>query len=177
MNLYLVGYRCTGKSSVGRLLSEAMGWAFVDMDNELVAEARIPIDDIVNSRGWNDFREMEGRLLERLSQTVQQVIATGGGVVTTASNINTMRTSGKVVWLRSSPAVIAKRMSADSNTAGQRPPLHGDDSFAEIEEVLKERLPLYEQAMHFSVETDVFSSQEVANRILTWFETELQLGS
>lgn len=177
MNLYLVGYRCTGKTSVGRLISDSLGWVFVDMDQQLRTETEMAIKEIVATRGWEDFRKVEGRLLERLSQTVQQVIATGGGVVTTASNINTMRTSGKVVWLRSSPAVIAKRMSADSNTAGQRPPLRGDDSFAEIEEVLKERLPLYEQAMHFSVETDVFSSQEVANRILTWFETELQLGS
>ena len=123
MNLYLVGYRCTGKTSVGRLLSDAMGWTFVDMDNELVTEAGIPIEDIVVRRGWEHFREIEARLLERLSQTKCQVIATGGGVVTVRSNVTAMRATGKVVWLKASPAVLAERMAADINTASQRPPL------------------------------------------------------
>ena len=59
MNLYLVGYRCTGKTSVGRLLSDALNWTFVDMDHELVTEAGIQIEDIVDNRGWKYFRELE----------------------------------------------------------------------------------------------------------------------
>ncbi|MGD8989782.1 MAG: shikimate kinase [Syntrophobacterales bacterium] len=173
MNLYLVGYRCTGKTSVGRLLSDALGWTFVDMDNELVAEAGIPIGDIVASRGWKYFREREAQLLERLSQATKQVISTGGGVVTVPENVATMRGSGKVVWLHASPATIAERMEADIDTTRQRPPLHGNDSLAEIEEVFAERLPLYDEAMHLQVETDGLSQREVAEHILRWLETKL----
>jgi shikimate kinase len=170
VNLYLVGYRCTGKTSVGRLLSAALDWTFVDMDHELVAEAGISIEEIVDSRGWKYFREHEGKLLQRLSQSTKQVIATGGGVVTVGENITIMRESGKVVWLHASPAAIAARMEEDRNTAGQRPPLHGNDSVVEIEEILAERLPLYDEAMHLQVETDDLSLEEEAEYIVRWLK-------
>jgi shikimate kinase len=170
VNLYLVGYRCTGKTSVGRLLAEDLAWTFVDMDHELVTEAGISIEEIVDSRGWKYFREREGKLLQRLSQATKQVISTGGGLVTVPENIATMRGSGKVVWLHASPATIAARLEADRNPAGQRPPLHGNDSVVEIEEVLAERLPLYDEAMHLQVETDDLSLEEVAESIVRWLK-------
>jgi len=171
LNIYLVGYRGTGKSSVGRLLSEALDWTFVDMDHELVTEAGVPIEDIVGSRGWKYFRELEAQLLERLSQATKQVVSTGGGVVTVPENIATMRRSGKVIWLHASPATIAERMEADIDSARQRPPLHGNDSLAEIEEVLAKRLSLYDEAMHLQVETDNLSPEEVTESIIRWLET------
>jgi len=141
------------------------------MDHELVTEAGIPIEDIVDSRGWKYFRECEAQLLERLSQGTKQVISTGGGLVTVPENIAIMRGSGKVVWLHASPATIAERMEADTDTARQRPPLHGNDSLAEIEEVFAERLPLYDEAMHLQVETDNLSPEEVAESIIGWLKT------
>ncbi|MGD8994491.1 MAG: shikimate kinase [Syntrophobacterales bacterium] len=171
MNLYLIGYRCTGKSSVGRLLAEAMDWTFVDMDQELVSEAGIPIEEIVDSRGWKYFRDQESKLLQQLSRATEQVISTGGGVVTVPENITIMHGSGKVVWLHASPGTIAARMEADKSTADQRPPLHGDDSVVEIEEVLAERLPLYDEAMHLQVETDDLSVEEVSESIVRWLKT------
>lgn len=171
MNLYLIGYRCTGKSSVGRLLAEAMDWTFVDMDQELVSEAGIPIEEIVDSRGWKYFRDQESKLLQQLSRATEQVISTGGGVVTVPENITIMHGSGKVVWLHASPGTIAARMEADKSTDDQRPPLHGDDSVVEIEEVLAERLPLYDEAMHLQVETDDLSVEEVSESIIRWLKT------
>ncbi|MGD8314953.1 MAG: shikimate kinase [Syntrophobacterales bacterium] len=171
MNLYLIGYRCTGKSSVGRLLAEAMDWTFVDMDQELVSEAGIPIEEIVDSRGWKYFRDQESKLLQQLSRATEQVISTGGGVVTVPENITIMHGSGKVVWLHASPGTIAARMEADKSTDDQRPPLHGDDSVVEIEEVLAERLPLYDEAMHLQVETDDLSVEEVSESIVRWLKT------
>ena len=171
MNLYLVGYRCTGKTSVGRLLSAALEWVFVDMDHELTAEEGVPIQDLVDREGWQYFRRTERHLLERLSETADQVIATGGGVVTASGNIGVMHRSGRVVWLHASPDTIAERMAADSNTAGQRPPLQGEDSLTEIKEVLSQRVPFYEQAMHFKVNTDQCPPSEVAERILRWLKS------
>ena len=171
MNLYLIGYRCTGKSSVGRLLAEAMDWTFVDMDQELVSEAGIPIEEIVDSRGWKYFRDQESKLLQQLSWATEQVISTGGGVVTVPENITIMHGSGKVVWLHASPDTIAARMEADKSTADQRPPLHGDDSVVEIEEILAERLPLYDEAMNLQVETDDLSVEEVSESIIRWLKT------
>lgn len=171
VNLYLVGYRCTGKTSVGRLLAQAMSWTFVDMDHELVTEAGMPVEEMVDSRGWKYFREHEGKLLQLLSQATKQVISTGGGVVTVPENIAIMRDSGKVIWLHASPGTIAARMEVDKNTADQRPPLQGSDSVVEIEEVLAERLPLYDEAMHLQVETDDLSLEEVTESIMRWLKT------
>ena len=135
------------------------------------------IQETVASRGWQYFREREAYLLSELSGSSEKVIATGGGVVIRPENIAVMRRSGKVVWLDASPANIALRMLADNGSAGQRPPLRGKDSVVEIDEVLQERMPLYEEAMHCRVVTDDVSPEEVARRILAWLETELQAGS
>jgi shikimate kinase len=148
-----------------------MDWTFVDMDQELVSEAGIPIEEIVDSRGWKYFRDQESKLLQQLSRATEQVISTGGGVVTVPENITIMHGSGKVVWLHASPGTIAARMEADKSTDDQRPPLHGDDSVVEIEEVLAERLPLYDEAMHLQVETDDLSVEEVSESIIRWLKT------
>ena len=177
MNLYLVGYRCTGKTSVGLIVSNALGWVFVDMDHELEAEEGRDVQQIVIDEGWPYFRKCEADLIQRLSQGSKQVIATGGGVVTTPGNVTLMHGSGKVVWLHASPSTIAQRMAADNDTGGQRPPLRGRDSIGEIEEILEERLPLYQKAMQFRVDTDGLSPQEVAERVLDWLAKELQAGS
>jgi shikimate kinase len=68
-------------------------------------------------------------------------------------------------------------MEADRNTAGQRPPLRGNDSVVEIEEVLAERLPLYDEAMHLQVETDDLSLEEVTESIMRWLESQREAGS
>jgi shikimate kinase len=177
VNLYLVGYRCTGKSSVGQIVSDALGWVFLDIDDALQAEEGRAIEQIVLEEGWEYFRTLETNLVQRVSRGSNQVIATGGGVVTNPGNVALMKGSGKVVWLQASPKTIAQRMKADSNTGGQRPPLRGKDSIGEIEEILSERLPLYQQAMHFRIDTDGLSPREVAARILRWLETELPAGS
>ncbi|MFP3870672.1 MAG: shikimate kinase [Syntrophobacteria bacterium] len=169
-NLYLVGFRCTGKTSVGRLLAGLLGREFVDMDRELAARGKKTIQQMVEDEGWQCFRKRESQLLDRLSRSSEQVIATGGGAVTMPGNIALMRSTGKVVWLRARPSTIVERMTADSHTAGQRPPLKGEDSLTEIKEVLEERLPLYRQAMDFCVDTDTHSPEEAARRILAWLQ-------
>jgi shikimate kinase len=166
VNLYLVGYRCVGKTAVGRLLSVALAWAFVDMDEVLEAETGTTIQKLVASRGWPYFREREASLLERLSGESKLVVATGGGAVTRPLNITLMRRSGKVVWLEASPASIAARMLADVKSPEQRPALRGESALVEIEETLRERLPLYEEAMHFRINTDRRSTEEVAREVL-----------
>jgi shikimate kinase len=141
------------------------------MDAVLTAEEDMSIQEIISRRGWEYFRQREILLIQRLSRTSGQVIATGGGVVTAPENITAMRDSGKVVWLHASPAAIAARMQANNKTGGQRPPLRGQDSIDEIREVLGQRLEQYEQAMHFRVETDGLSPQEVAQRVLAWLRS------
>ena len=154
------------------MVTEALGWVFVEMDDALQAEEGREVQQVVRDQGWEYFRRCEANMIQRLSQGCRQVIATGGGVVTTSGNVTLMHGSGKVVWLHASPETIAQRMAADNNTGGQRPPLRGRDAIAEIEEILAERLPLYQHAMHFRVDTDGLSPREVAEQVLAWLEKD-----
>lgn len=159
-NVYLIGYRCTGKTTVGRLLAEALGRPFLDSDAEVVRTAGMSIADMVAAHGWTRFRALERETLLRLSRLCDHVVATGGGVILDPANVAAMRASGRVFWLRAAPETILARMGADAATAGQRPSLTGRSDpepqglEAEIRDTLAARLPLYEAAAHYVVDTD-----------------------
>lgn len=154
MNIYLIGYRCTGKSTVGKKLAVEMGRIFIDTDEELKRLQDMDVGEIIRQRGWNVFRDMEADVLKNLNSRDNLVVSTGGGIVLRSENRLSMKKNGLVVWLKAEPDTIYKRMVEDSNTAGQRPPLTSKVLMDEIRETLSERLPLYEAAMDFSVETD-----------------------
>ena len=169
MNLFLIGYRCTGKTQVGKSLAERLGRPFLDTDAEVVRETGRSISDLVNRHGWIFFRQQERRILQRMCDKNDHVIATGGGIILNPHNVVDMSASGRVVWLRARPATIADRMSGDSHTRVQRPSLTGKTPVEEIEETLTERLPLYESAMHTAVDTDGLRIDEITDLILADF--------
>lgn len=154
MNIYLIGNRCCGKTTLGRALANHIGWCFVDMDDRLVTEQGISIAEMVGRDGWPAFRAAERNLLARLAVASDQVVATGGGVVLDPFNIATMRTSGKVVWLRCLAQTIDRRMAADPRSAALRPALTEAGRMEEIVSVLTERAPLYRSAAHITIDTD-----------------------
>ena len=165
--IYLTGYRCTGKTTVGRLLARKMQWSFIDADEMLVEDAKMSVAEIVEQYGWDDFRNRESVILKRISQGKDQVVATGGGVVLREKNRQIMKESGTVVWLKASVATIFERMSNDDKTDGQRPGLTDKGALAEIEETLAQRLPLYKEARDFTVETDGKTVTDIRDEILS----------
>jgi shikimate kinase len=165
-NLFLIGYRCTGKSSAGRRLAATLGRAFVDTDSAIVSEKGMSIRKIVSDRGWQDFRRLEHAALQQVCSADRRVVATGGGIVLDAANIRLMKTSGKVIWLKASPDTIKSRMEQDQASEGLRPALTAKDSISEIEEILSEREPLYRQAMDFAVDTDHRGIDEICELIV-----------
>jgi shikimate kinase len=169
LNLYLVGYRCTGKSRAGRLVAGRLRWRFADSDQEVERQAGRAIDQIVAGEGWPGFRKRERVALRQLCLHCDTVVATGGGVVLNSENVDDMRRTGRVVWLRAEIETIAARMQADAQRASQRPSLTGQSAVAEIESVLAERKTLYQAAADFVVETDCLSLLDVADRVVDWF--------
>ena len=121
MNLFLIGYRCSGKTTIGKTIAKALDWSFVDADVILVRESGRSIKEIVDSEGWDAFRRMERSVLKQICADDRQVVATGGGVVLDRSNIQAMKTSGTVVWLDAGAETIQKRMLRDKNTGDFRP--------------------------------------------------------
>ena len=165
-HIYLIGYRCTGKTSVGKSLAGKLAMDFVDADDFLVKDAGMTVAEIVEQFGWDDFRNRETRILQTISHMDKNVVATGGGVILRDSNVEILRATGTVIWLKASVETIARRMVKDVHTEDLRPGLTDKGPFQEIEDTLKMRIPLYKKAMDFSVETDNLAVSDICDRII-----------
>ena len=120
-NLVLIGYRATGKTSVGARLAEVLQRPFVDLDQVLVREAGRSVADIVAQGGWAEFRRLEKELVARYRDARGQVLATGGGVVLDPDNVAALRENGILIWLTADPAAIQARLSPGSAPGRQSP--------------------------------------------------------
>lgn len=162
----LVGYRATGKSTVGRLLSPLTGLAFVDVDPALEARYGLPVPAIFTQHGEPTFRDWEEATLADLTIGPPVVLATGGGAVLRASNRDRLREFGAVVWLSAPPDELAARLSTSSREVADRPALTSAGTLAEIGDVLAQRVPLYREAADVEVPTGGLSAEEVAQAVL-----------
>ena len=165
MNIFLIGYRCSGKTVVARMLARKSGRLFVDTDDEMVKKFKMSIKDIVNQEGWDSFRQKERLVIQGVCDQEHLVVATGGGCVLDRENVSDMKKTGKLVWLKADADTIKKRILADERTEALRPSLTGRGLLEEIEEMLQIRNPHYEQAMDFSIETDTCSVGEICEAI------------
>lgn len=166
MNIVLIGYRCSGKTHVGRLLANHLKRDFLDTDRLVEERTGIPIPSYVSLYGWRDFRRVERRIVRKIAPIENSVIATGGGIVTDPGNVTDLRRNGWVVWLAAGGPAIRARMALASERGDARPPLAAADPLEEVDTVLEERIPLYERASDFRVQTDGLSPEAVACAIL-----------
>lgn len=164
MNIVLIGFMGSGKSTVGRELHQRLGYPWVDMD--LVIEQRTgkSITAIFADSGEEAFRDMETRLLEELRQPDAQrkIISTGGGVIGREENRRLLRELGYVVWLHAPTSMILERTGKNRD----RPLLHTDDPAARVTELLAVREPLYAGTAHLRVDIAGLDSGELATGIL-----------
>lgn len=166
MNIFLIGYRCTGKTTVGRCLAKRLERSFFDTDLELVKEQGMKISEIVSKKGWTDFRDIEKRVVQCVCERDNQVVATGGGTVLYEENVKRMKDRGVLVWLRADIKTIEKRIIEDNATQDFRPALTSKGSIEEIQETLLARNPFYERAMDFFVDTDSMDIEAICDTIL-----------
>jgi len=166
MNIFLIGYRCTGKTSVGYALSKRLDLTFVDADEQLVEKEGKTIAEMVAEQGWDYFRQREKEILKSICALDEQVIATGGGVILDTDNVAAMKRCGRLIWLQAAPETIRKRMLKDDLTTGQRPALTSQGAADEIETTLKDRTPYYQAAMDFSIDTDGRSVGDICEMIV-----------
>ena len=166
MNLFLIGYRCSGKTTIGKSIARTIDWSFVDSDLRVIKESGKSIKDIIVTEGWGAFRRMERSALKQICADDRQVVATGGGVVLDEANIQAMKTSGMVVWLDATAETIQQRMLQDKNTGNFRPALTDKGRLEEIEDMLLQRMPYYESASDFYVQTDDVPVKEITQRII-----------
>ena len=162
MNVVLIGFMGTGKTSVGKRLAKRLGWKFVDVDALTEASAKMPIAKLFSERGETVFRRLERRHITRIAHGRQQVISTGGGAFVNPKNRSLLRASGTVVCLAAKPSVILKRVRHKLKSlpmlAGASKPL------TRIQTLLDQRAPAYAQA-DLTIDTSHLSVDEIVERI------------
>jgi shikimate kinase len=165
MNLVLIGYRATGKSTVGRILSEKMKITFRDTDLLVENKMAIPIKEIVALHGWDFFRIKEKEMIKTLMKKKSAIIATGGGVVLDQENVNLLKQTGVIIWLNAPVQDIVDRLNKDAQNKAIRPQFTTGNIAQETVDVLKQRLPLYEGAADYIVDTTGKKAVQVAEEI------------
>lgn len=167
MNLILIGYRGSGKSTVGSKLAARLNMRFVDTDDLIEERQGVPISDIVKSHGWDHFRKLEKTVIEEISKEDHRIIAPGGGAVLDADNVKALRRNGFIIWLKADQEAILKRMNQDPGTKTRRPTLTGKGVLEEIEETISQRGPFYEEASEIQIDTSRLAVDAVVESILT----------
>lgn len=161
-NVYLVGMMGSGKSSVGRLLAQRLGYRWLDADQVLETAAGLPIPALFAEAGEGGFRELETGVLQQIGQWHSCVVSTGGGAVIRPANWGVMH-QGVVVWLAAAAPLLLKRLEQDPTP---RPLLQCPDPAQRLVELLAEREPLYAQADVRVEQTETMTSEAVAAAVL-----------
>jgi shikimate kinase len=167
--LFLIGPRGSGKSTVAKLLAHALGWDWLDADDELEKRHGQSIRALFAAEGETGFRDKEAVILADLCRLRRHILATGGGVVLRPGNRQRMRASGRVAWLTADVETLWRRLQADASTAERRPALTIGGR-EEIEEITRLREPLYRECANFIVDTSERAATEAVAAILGWMQ-------
>ena len=165
MNVVLIGYRATGKSTVGRILSAKMKITFWDTDAMIEKSMAMPIKEIVALHGWDFFRAKERETIKYLTQKEDGVIATGGGVVLDEENVKSLKLAGVIIWINAPLQDIIDRLKKDAQNIATRPQFTSGNIIQETIDIMRQRLPLYESAANHTVDTISKSAVQVAEEI------------
>ncbi len=164
--LALVGLPGSGKSTVGRQLARRLQLGFVDSDKLIEERLGCSIRDYFAAEGEDRFRDVEQDVLDELTRQHEGVISTGGGAVLRPANRQNLHSRGKVVYLRSSPEDLYRRLRHDTH----RPLLQVADPLGRLRDLHAQRDPLYRQTAHFMIETGRPSVATLVNMILMQLE-------
>lgn len=166
MNIVLVGFRCAGKSSVGKVIAERLGTTFVDCDEYIEQKSGLSIKEIFERKGESFFRLAESDVIAELSKLDGVVIATGGGAVLRYKNIHNLKRNGFLIHLEVDADSASERIRRDPATKKRRPSLSDKDIYAEIRGQMEFRKAYYAQAADLVVQTTEKAIDRVVEEIL-----------
>ncbi|MCE9582871.1 MAG: shikimate kinase [Planctomycetes bacterium] len=166
-NIVLIGFRCSGKTTVGRYLGTRLKMEFVDSDELIELRSRNNIRQIFETKGESWFRDREAEVLLELSKRDNLVIASGGGCVLRYKTIRELKRNARVVLLEATVETLHRRIKEDPRSATTRPALTSMSLFDEINSQLELRRPYYEQAAEVRVVTESRPIDDIAEDIIT----------
>jgi shikimate kinase len=169
MNIVLIGYRGTGKTTVAQLVALQLGREWIDADVEIELRAGKSIAAVFAEDGENHFRDLESEVLAELLQKNDVVLALGGGVIVRESNRELIKNSGSItVWLTAPANVLHERILADALSKERRPALTNQSGLEEIRTLLMKREPWYRECTTIAIDNDQKSPGRIADEIVQY---------
>jgi len=162
LQLALVGLPGCGKTTVGRQLSRRLAVPFVDSDHAIEARLGCSIREFFEREGEDRFRDIEQEVIDELTAGSSGVLSTGGGVVLRLANRQHLHERGKVIYLKSTPEELFRRLRHDAT----RPLLQVADPMNRLRDLYAQRDPLYREVAHFVMETGRPSVATLVNMIV-----------
>jgi shikimate kinase len=162
----LIGLPGSGKSTVGRNLSKRLKLPFIDSDHEIESKIGTSIRQFFEIEGEERFRDLEESVIDDITRHHHGVLSTGGGAVLRTSNRDHLRSRSHVVYLKSSPEDLFRRLRHDLN----RPLLQVANPMARLRELFEQRDPLYGELAHFTIETGRPTVAMLVNKIVMQLE-------
>ena len=161
----LIGFRGSGKSTVGRELAGLLRGHFIDTDDVIATQAGKSITAIFRDEGEDGFRQRERKVIQQIVGSPPAIIGVGGGAVMDRQNVEPLKKVATVVWLRARPEVLWERIAQDAATPETRPALTRLSGLQEVEQLLTQRTPYYQRAADIIIDTVQAKPRDIAVKI------------
>jgi shikimate kinase len=162
LRILFVGFMGSGKSTVGRIVAQHLGWRFIDFDDVIEERIDLTIAEIFRERGEPFFRQVEEEVGQELLRLDHVVLASGGGWPVPSGRLEGLPEDSLSVWLRVSPEEAVRRMAGEGSV---RPLLEGPDPVTKARELLEVREGRYTMA-HLTLDTEGAEPQDLALSVL-----------
>jgi shikimate kinase len=175
MNIVLVGFRCCGKTTIGKSLAEHLGMTFIDADERVEQKHHMTIREIFEKKGETVFRLWESDAIAEAAKLDGHVIATGGGAVLRYKNIRNLKRNSVIVFLSVSADTAYERIQRDDKSRQRRPPLTNQDPHTEVREQHRLREPIYQGVADIVIDTTEDSVAGCVEQVLARLK-EFRIG-
>ena len=162
-NIVLIGFMCSGKTTIGRILAKKINYTFIDTDHHISKNENLTVGEIFDTKGEEYFRKLETQTVKEFSKSLKgTILSTGGGLPIREENVPFLKEIGRVIFLKASKETVISRL----NPKVERPLLLESNPEEKIENLLNQRNPIYEKVADIEIDTNNKSMESIVEEII-----------